>query len=86
MRIDLPAILSFAHNYIVGIPVAFVFVLMSYLAVVGLALSKKDEVEASVWHGDTGFAIKARSRQPPRARRPDTEVQQNKLGPKKTAG
>jgi hypothetical protein len=62
VKVDLPHLLSIVHHYFVGVPVAVAVGFMGYLAIVGLALSKKDEVEASAWHGNTGFSIRARGR------------------------
>jgi hypothetical protein len=62
VRIDLPAMLSSAHSYLVAIPMAFVFSLTIYFGIIWVALSRKDEVEASAWHRDTGFYIRARGR------------------------
>jgi hypothetical protein len=66
MKSLITTFLSSAHHYVIGIPIAFLFMITAYLAVVWMAISRKDEVEASAWHRDTGFSIKVRNRMPRR--------------------
>lgn len=52
--------LSVIGHYLLGVPVAFGMVALSYPLLIWLALSRKNSVKATIWYRHSGFSIEAR--------------------------
>lgn len=52
--------LSAISHYVIGVPLAFGIVALSYPFLIWLALRNSNSVKATIWHRNSGFSIEAK--------------------------